>query len=76
MSLPRNAGGDAQRGTGVLHIPAQTMADEQGLTSSILPLGPLFEVTMMLAFELIVLHLRAVMHITQQSMRARHTNLE
>ena len=60
----------------VLHIPAQTMADDQGATTSVLPMGSLFELSQMLVFELLVLRLRDIKGETAETMRARHTNLE
>ena len=60
----------------VLHIPAQTMADDQGAKTSVLPMGSLFELSQMLVFELLVLRLREIKGETEASMRARHTNLE
>jgi 6-phospho-3-hexuloisomerase len=60
----------------VLHIPAQTMADDQGATASVLPMGSLFELSQMLVFELLVLRLREIKGETAATMRARHTNLE
>jgi 6-phospho-3-hexuloisomerase len=60
----------------VLHIPAQTMADDQGARTSVLPMGSLFELSQMLVFELLVLRLRDLKGETAASMRQRHTNLE
>jgi 6-phospho-3-hexuloisomerase len=60
----------------VLHIPAQTMADDQGVKISVLPMGSLFELSQMLVFELLVLRLREIKGETAATMRARHTNLE
>lgn len=75
----------------VLHIPAQTMADNLGADdlgaddlgaddrsadASVLPMGSLFELSMMLVFELLVLRLRDMLGESAESMRARHTNLE
>ena len=60
----------------VLHIPAQTMADDQGSRISVLPMGSLFELSQMLVFELLVLRLRDLKGETAASMRKRHTNLE
>ncbi|MEZ5830510.1 MAG: 6-phospho-3-hexuloisomerase [Dongiaceae bacterium] len=60
----------------VLHIPAQTMADDRGAKTSVLPMGSLFELSQMLVFELLVLRLREIKGETAASMRARHTNLE
>ncbi len=59
-----------------LILPAQTMADDLTKRSSQLPMGSLFEVTMMLTFELLALHLRDLKGETLESMRERHTNLE
>ena len=60
----------------VLHIPAQTMADDQGAKTSVLPMGSLFELSQMLVFELLALRLREIKGETANTMRARHTNLE
>ena len=60
----------------VLHIPAQTMADDQGAKASVLPMGSLFELSQMLVFELLVLRLREIEGESAASMRKRHTNLE
>ena len=60
----------------VLHIPAQTMADDQGAKTSVLPMGSLFELSQMLVFELLALRLREIKGETAATMRARHTNLE
>jgi 6-phospho-3-hexuloisomerase len=70
------AGGLARKADHVLHIPAQTMADDQGGKGSVLPMGSLFELSMMLVFELLVLRLRQMVGESAASMRARHTNLE
>src|SRR5262245_46745351 len=60
----------------VLHIPAQTMADDRGAETSVLPMGSLFELSQMLVFELLVLRLREIRGETAETMRTRHTNLE
>jgi 6-phospho-3-hexuloisomerase len=52
------------------------MADDQGATTSVLPMGSLFELSQMLVFELLVLRLRDIKGETAETMRARHTNLE
>ena len=57
-------------------IPAQTMADDQGASRSVLPMGSLFETAQMIFFELMVLKLRPRLAETVETMRARHTNLE
>lgn len=60
----------------VLVIPAQTMANDQGATGSVLPMGSLFEGAQYLTFELLVLALRDRLAVDPAAMRARHTNLE
>ena len=60
----------------VLVIPAQTMANDQGATGSVLPMGSLFEGAQYLTFELLVLALRERLNVDPAAMRARHTNLE
>jgi 6-phospho-3-hexuloisomerase len=70
------AGGAARRADVVLYIPAQTMANDQAGKLSVLPMGSLFEVAMMLVFELVVLKLRDRLSETPETMRTRHTNLE
>ncbi|MGF1475808.1 MAG: SIS domain-containing protein [Geminicoccaceae bacterium] len=70
-------GDAAKRATLVTHIPAQTMADDQGPNQhSVLPMGSLFETAQMIFFELVVLKLRDLKGETAQTMRARHTNME
>ncbi|MEM7567654.1 MAG: SIS domain-containing protein [Pseudomonadota bacterium] len=60
----------------VLHLPAQTMADDQAPTTSVLPMGSLYEGAQYLAFECLVLILRQKSGTSPDAMRARHTNLE
>ncbi len=61
----------------IFHIPAQTMANDQGaVATSVLPMGSLFEGAQYLAFELLILALRDSLGVDPQAMRARHTNLE
>ena len=61
----------------VVHLPAQTMAADQGsAATSILPMGSLYEALMYLFFEILVLDLRDRLPITADGMRANHTNLE
>ena len=60
-----------------VHLPAQTMAADQGdAATSILPMGSLFEALMFLFFELLILDLRERLAIAPEAMRANHTNLE
>lgn len=61
----------------ILHLPAQTMADDQGpAKSSVLPMGSLFEGALFVLFEVMVLKLKARLNISADDMRANHTNLE
>jgi 6-phospho-3-hexuloisomerase len=60
----------------LFHIPAQTMANDQGAGLSVLPMGSLFETAQMILFELVILKLRERLGETAETMRARHTNLE
>lgn len=61
----------------VVCLPAQTMAADQGdKATSILPMGSLYEILMLLFFELVVLDLRDRLAVSPEAMRANHTNLE
>ncbi len=61
----------------VLHLPAQTMADDQGdKRTSVLPMGSLFEGALFVLFEIMVLKLIVLKKIKPEEMRANHTNLE
>jgi 6-phospho-3-hexuloisomerase len=60
----------------VLHLPAQTMADDESGATSVLPMGSLYEGVQYVAFEVLVLLLREKTGETAGTMRARHTNLE
>ena len=60
----------------VLTVPAQTMADDQGAKTSILPMGSLYEGALFVLFEVMILKLRERVHVDPAVMRANHTNLE
>ena len=62
----------------VIHLPAQTMADDHGATAatSVLPMGSLYEGGLFVLFEVMVLRLRERLAVAPEAMRARHTNLE
>jgi 6-phospho-3-hexuloisomerase len=60
----------------VLHLPAQTMADDRAPTASVLPMGSLYEGALYLLFEVMVLRLRERLGASPEALRARHTNLE
>ena len=61
----------------VLHLPAQTMADDRGAQrSSVLPMGSLHEGALFVLFEVMVLKLIERLQVSPEAMRANHTNLE
>jgi 6-phospho-3-hexuloisomerase len=88
LGVARNAGartlvvtaqpeGDCARQADVLlPIPAQTMADDSGPASSVLPMGSLYEGAQYVLFEVMILMLRDRLGVTPEAMRANHTNLE
>jgi 6-phospho-3-hexuloisomerase len=57
-------------------LPAQTKANDQTGTPSVLPMGSLFEIAETIFFELVILKVRDALGETSETMRARHTNLE
>ncbi len=59
-----------------LVVPAQTMADDRGAASSVLPMGSLYEGAQYVLFEVMILKLRDRLGVAPEAMRARHTNLE
>jgi len=70
-------GGEAAaRADAVVHLPAQTMADDTGEVPSVLPMGTLFEAAQLLFFEFAVLELRSRLGRSPEDLRRRHTNLE
>jgi 6-phospho-3-hexuloisomerase len=60
----------------VLHLPAQTMADDRSDRASVLPMGSLYEGAQYILFEAMILRLRDRLEVTPEKMRANHTNLE
>jgi 6-phospho-3-hexuloisomerase len=60
----------------VVHLPAQTMADDQTGGTSLLPMGSLYEAVQLVAYDLVSLTLRGQLGQTAEDMRGRHTNLE
>lgn len=69
-------GSAAQSVDHVIHLNAQTMADDQTGEGSVLPMGSLFEAAQFLFFELVILQLRDHLGLSADAMRANHTNLE
>lgn len=70
------AGSAAQHADVVIHLPAQTMADDTGDAVSLLPMGSLFEAVQLVFFDLVSIVLRQKMGQSATEMRDRHTNLE
>lgn len=66
----------AKRADFVLPVPAQTMADDTGPATSVLPMGSLYEGAQYILFEVMILKLRDRLGVTADAMRANHTNLE
>jgi 6-phospho-3-hexuloisomerase len=56
-------------------IPVQTMADDAG-SGRVLPMGSLFEIAMLVAFDTVAVRVQALRGVSAEDMRARHTNLE
>jgi 6-phospho-3-hexuloisomerase len=59
----------------IVHLRAQTMADDHGGTS-VLPMGSLYEAAMLIFFDIVSIVLRERTGQTMDGMRSRHTNLE
>jgi 6-phospho-3-hexuloisomerase len=59
----------------VIHLRAQTMADDRG-GASVLPMGSLYEAVMLIFFDIVSILLRQRTGQTMEGMRGRHTNLE
>lgn len=77
MILTAQPGGEAPRNAGaVIILPAQTMANDQGSTGSLLPMGSLYEAAQLVFFDLVSILLREKSGQTPDQMRQRHTNLE
>jgi 6-phospho-3-hexuloisomerase len=72
----RPDGEAALRADIVLPVPAQTMADDRGPATSVLPMGSLYEGAQYILFEVMILKLRDRLGVTPEAMRANHTNLE
>lgn len=60
----------------VLLLPAQTMADDQGSVVSILPMGSVYEGSLFVLFEVMILKLKDVLSVSAEAMRGNHTNME
>ncbi len=60
----------------IVHLDAQTMANDQGEAQSVLPMGSLFEAVQFLFFEFVILNLKEQLNMDAETMRGNHTNLE
>jgi len=60
----------------VLVVPAQTMADDQRPSASVLPMGSLYEGVLYVLFEGMIDQLKTRLAVGPEAMRANHTNLE
>jgi len=61
----------------VVNIPAQTMANDQVASkSSILPMGSIYEGSLFMLFEMMVLQIQKKTNAKADDMRKRHTNME
>jgi 6-phospho-3-hexuloisomerase len=70
-------GGAAPRiADSVIHLPAQTMANDRSAAVGLLPMGSLYEAVQLVFFDLVSILLREKMGQSPDEMRARHTNLE
>jgi 6-phospho-3-hexuloisomerase len=72
---------DAKKADVVIHLPAQTMANDMKAKpsiakTSVLPMGSLFEITQLFFFEFVVMFLKEKLGQSSNEMRKRHTNLE
>ena len=78
LFLTAQPGGRIDRiATETLVIPAQTMADDLGAGANpVLPMGSVYEGALFVLFEVMVHRLKAILGITAEQMRARHTNME
>ena len=69
-------GETSRRADAVVHLPAQTMADDAVGSASVLPMGTLFEWLELVFFDAVAVRLRERTGQTLDEIRARHTNLE
>ncbi len=70
-------GGEAaRRADVVVHLPAQTIADDTAAAPALLPMGSLYEVAQLIFFDLVSILLRERTGQAPAAMRDRHTNLE
>ncbi len=68
-------GPDPRAADVVIHIPAQTMANDRG-SESILAMGTAYEIAMLVFLDLVAIRIRELSGQTMEQIRARHYNLE
>ena len=78
MIVTAQPGGEAPKNAAaVITLPAQTMANDRNAgSSSLLPMGSLYEAAQLVFFDLVSILLREKTRQTPEQMRHRHTNLE
>lgn len=79
LVVTAQAGGEAAaQADTVLHVPAQTMANDRPAAGavSVLPMGSLYEGAQYVLFEIMILAIRDRLGIAAETMRGNHTNLE
>jgi 6-phospho-3-hexuloisomerase len=77
LCVTAQPGGEASEAADVIvHLPAQTMADDQDGPVSLLPMGSLFEIAQLVFFDLVSIMLRDETGQSAEDLRRRHTNLE
>jgi 6-phospho-3-hexuloisomerase len=77
MVITAQPAGPAPRSADVvIHLPAQTMANDRAASAGLLPMGSLYEAVQLVFFDLVSILLREKMGQSPDEMRARHTNLE
>ncbi|KAJ8771427.1 hypothetical protein K2173_026604 [Erythroxylum novogranatense] len=58
------------------YVPAQTMADDEGKSRPLMPMGSVYEGALFVLFEMVVYKLGEVLGQSPEAIRSRHTNLE
>jgi 6-phospho-3-hexuloisomerase len=77
MIITAQPEGDApQKADIIIELPAQTMANDQGASAGLLPMGSLYEAAQLVFFDLASILLREKTGQSPDQMRQRHTNLE
>ena len=73
----QSAGESIELADDTILLPAQTMADDtSNKRRSFLSMGSIFEGGLFIFFEVVILHLKDALQISDEQMRSKHTNLE